>query len=84
MVIIRLLFTIGDTVELASFVNSLNSLLFHRRIQSFVYISVHLIRQFVQFVTFFYPLDAFCLANASFAVSLLMSKQLVHVGIQSN
>jgi len=48
---------------------------------SFVYISV---RQFAQFVTFFYPLEAFCSANTSFAVSLLMSKQLVRVGIQKN
>jgi len=32
---------------------------------------------------FFNPLEAFCLANMSFAVSLLMSEQLVHVGIQT-
>jgi len=48
---------------------------------SFVYISI---RQFAQFVTSFYPLEAFCSANPSFAVSLLMSKQLVRVGIQTN
>jgi len=36
----------------------------------FVYISV---RQYAQFVTSFYPLEAFCSANTSFAVSLLMS-----------
>jgi len=34
------------------------------------------------FITSFYPLEAFCSANMSFAVSLLMSKQLVHVGTQ--
>jgi len=33
----------------------------------FVYISV---RQFAQFVTSFYPLEAFCSSNSSFAVSL--------------
>jgi len=41
-----------------------------------------LIRQFAQFVTSFYHLKAFCSANTSFAVWLLMSKQLVRVGIQ--
>jgi len=40
-------------------------------------ISHHLICQFPHFVTCFYPLEAFCSANTSFAVSLLMSKQLV-------
>jgi len=51
---------------------------------SFVYISVRLIRQFAQFVTSFYPLEAFCSVNTSFAVSLLMSNQLLRVGIQTN
>jgi len=56
---------------------------------SFVYTSVrvirhHLIRQFGQYVTFFYPLEVFCLTTISFAVLLLISKQLVHVGIQTN
>ena len=41
---------------------------------SIVYISVHLIHQLAQFVTSFYPLEAFCSANTSFAVMLLMSK----------
>jgi len=54
-----------------------------------VYISVRLIRhrlirQFVQFVTYFYPSEAFCSANTSFAVSILMSKQQVRVGTQTN
>jgi len=49
-----------------------------------MYISVRLNRQFAQFVTSFYPLEAFCSVNTSFAVSLLMSKQLVLVGIQTN
>jgi len=49
-----------------------------------VYISVRLIRRFAQFVTSFYPLEAFCSANTSFAVSLVMSEQLVGVGIQTN
>jgi len=57
---------------------------------SFVYISVRVIRhrlihQFAQFVISFYPLEAFCSVNSSFAVSLLMSKQLVvPVGLQTN
>ena len=56
---------------------------------SFVYISVRLIRhrlirQFTQFVTSFYPLEVFSSANTSLAVSLLMFKQLVRVGIQTN
>jgi len=42
------------------------------------------IRQFAQFVTSFYPREAFCSFNSSVAVSLLMSKQLVRVGIQTN
>ena len=55
----------------------------------FVYISVHLIRhhlirQFAQSVTSLYSLEAFWLSNMPFAVLLLMSKQLVHVGIQTN
>jgi len=41
---------------------------------SFVYISG---RQFAQFLTSFYPLEAFCSATMSFAVSRLMFKQLV-------
>jgi len=61
-------------------------------ILSFVYISVHLIQhhlicQFAQFVISFIALtnlEAFCLANMSFPVLLLMSKQLVHVGLQTN
>ena len=53
-----------------------------------MYISVRLIRhplirQFAQFVTSFYPLEKFCSANTSFAVSLLMSEQLECVGIQT-
>jgi len=53
-----------------------------------VYISVRLIRyrlirQFAQFVTPFCPLEVFCSANTSFAVSLLMYKQLVRVGIKT-
>jgi len=40
--------------------------------------------QFAQFVTSFYPLEAFCSTNTSFAVWLLMSKQPVRVGIQTN
>jgi len=40
----------------------------------FVYISVC---QFAQFVTTFYPWEAFCLANTSFAVLLLMFEQQV-------
>jgi len=56
---------------------------------SFVYISVHLIRhglisQFAQFVTSFYALEAFCSANTLCAVLILMSEQLVCVGIQTN
>jgi len=56
---------------------------------SFVYISVHLIRhhlvcQFAQVVTSFYPSEAFYSANTSLTVSLLMSKQLVRVGIKTN
>jgi len=56
---------------------------------SFVFISVHLIRhrlirQFAQFVTSFYPLEALCSANTSFVISLLMSKQSVHVEISEN
>jgi len=51
---------------------------------SFVYISVCLIHQLAQFVTGFYPLEVFCSVNMSFAVSLLMSQQLVRVGIQTN
>jgi len=51
---------------------------------SFVCISVYLIGQFAQLITSFYPLEAFCSANTSFAVSLLMFKLLVHVGIQTN
>ena len=47
---------------------------------SFVYNSV---RQFAQFVTSFYPLEEFCSANTASAVSLLMCKQLVRVGIQN-
>jgi len=43
-----------------------------------------LIRQFAQFVTSFDPLEAFCSANTSFAVSLLMSKQLVREGMEAN
>jgi len=43
-----------------------------------------LIRQFVQFVTSFYTLETFCSVNTPFAVSRLMSKQLVRVGIQIN
>jgi len=31
-----------------------------------------------------YPQKAFCSSNSSFAVSLLMSKQLVRMGIQTN
>jgi len=51
-----------------------------------VYVSVRLIRhrlirQFAQLVTSFYPREAFC---SSFAVSILMSKQLVRRGIQTN
>ena len=49
---------------------------------SFAYILVRLIRhglncQFAQFVTSFSPLEAFCSTITSFAVSLLMLKQLV-------
>ena len=56
---------------------------------SFVYLSVclianHLLCQFAQFVTSFYPLEAFYSANKSFAVLLLMSKELVRVGMQTN
>jgi len=51
---------------------------------SSVYISVRLVRQSAQFVTSFYPLEAFWSANTSFAVLLLMSKQLVRVGTQTN
>jgi len=43
-----------------------------------------LIRQFAQFVTSFHPSEAFCSANTSFAVSLLMSKQLVRLRIETN
>jgi len=44
-----------------------------------------LIRQFARFLTSFYSLEAFCsVSNTSFAVSLLISKQLVRVGIQTN
>jgi len=56
---------------------------------SFVYISVHLsghrlIRQFAQFVTSFYPFEAFCSSNTLFAVSLLMFKQLIQQVWNSN
>jgi len=56
---------------------------------AFVCISVRLIRrciirQFSQFITSFYTLAAFCPTNTSFAVSLLMFKQLVREGIQTN
>jgi len=40
--------------------------------------------QCAQFITSLYPLEAFCSANTSFAVSLWMFKQLVHGGIQTN
>jgi len=33
--------------------------------------------------TSFYALEAFCSVNTSLVVSLLMSKQVVHVGIQN-
>jgi len=54
-----------------------------------VYVSVRLIRhrlirQFAQVVTSFHPLEAFYSANRSVAVSRLMIKQLVRVGIQTN
>jgi len=39
----------------------------------FVHISV---RQFTQFIIFFYPWEAICSANTSFVVSVLMFKQL--------
>jgi len=51
---------------------------------SFVYISVRLIHQFAQFITSFYHLEAFYSVNTSFAVSPLMSKELVSAGIQIN
>ena len=43
-----------------------------------------LIHQLAYFVTSFNPLEVFCSANTTFAVSLSMSKQLVRVGIQKN
>jgi len=48
-----------------------------------LYISVRLIRN-RQFVASFCPSEAFCSANSSFAVSVLMFKQLTRVGIQTN
>jgi len=55
-----------------------------KRFQKLLYSRTRLIRQFAKFVTSFYPLEAFCLVNTSLAVLLLMSKQLVRVGIQTN
>jgi len=50
---------------------------------SFRRIRHRLIRQFAQFFISFYPREAFCSGNTSFAVSLLMSKQLTRVGISN-